>query len=235
VAHEGLNGVPSRTAAFLLGSLMSLAPFLTPFLALSCGQAPPSVVAPALPKGAGTPGQNGVFSVDPRALLRYHSTRFKLSVPLPDGQGWRIDDHTSRELVAIHATTRSTLTLYSFVEPELMNRQSCEARARETGLFTLHDPRTIADEITVGPDAYDTRIWVALEAGASSEAPLKGHALLFGAYVRKCLFVHYATSVPSEMDEPLLTSRLATARLLILTGIRMEAFDQPPKAREWTP
>jgi hypothetical protein len=155
--------------------------------------------------------------------------RFKLSVPLPDGRSWKIDDHKRRELVATHAPTRSTLTVYSFAEPDLMNRQSCEARARESGLVTLRDPRTIADETTVGPDAYDTRIWIALETGASSESPLIGHAFLFGAYVRKCLFVHYETSVPSQKDEPILTSRLATARLLVLGGIRMEPFDEPAR------
>lgn len=209
-----------------------LAATLTPFLTSACGSAPPKVMAPGLP---GEEGENGAFSVEPRALLRYHSPRFKLSVPLPEGRGWRIDDHSRRELVATHSATRSTLTLYSFAEPELVNRQSCEARARESGLFTLHDPRTVADEVTIGPDAYDTRIWIALEAGASSESPMTGHAFLFGAYIRKCLFVHYATSVPSQRGEPLLTSRLATARLLILAGLRMEPFDQPPKARETAP
>jgi hypothetical protein len=152
-----------------------------------------------------------------------------LSVPLPDGRAWKIDDHHRPELVATHAPTRSTLTLSSFTEPELMNRQSCEARARESGLVTLRDPRTIADETTVGPDAYDSRIWIALETGNSSGSALTGHAFLFGAYVRKCLLVHYATSVPSVTDEPLLTSRLATARLLILGGIQMEPFDEPAR------
>jgi hypothetical protein len=116
-----------------------------------------------------------------------------------------------------------------------MNRRSCEARARDNGLFTLRDPRTVADEATVGPDAYDSRVWIALEAGASSASALTGHAFLFGAYVRKCLFVHYVTSVPSASDEPVLTSRLATARLLILAGVRLEPFDQSPRVQEATP
>ena len=233
MAHEGLTRVPARTAAFFLRSFVLLAASLTPFLGLGCG-ATPRVTAPTLPSGEEGRGP-GSLSVEPRTLLRYHSPRFKLSVPLPDGRTWRIDDHSTGELVATHAATRSTLTLSTFAGPALMSRQSCEARARENGLFTLRDPRTVADETTVGPDAYDTRVWVALETGTSSESPLTGHAFLFGAYIRKCLFVHYATSVPSQLDEPLLTSRLATARLLILAGIRMEPFDQPPKVRETAP
>jgi hypothetical protein len=197
--------------------------FVTFVLAPACSGERPAVMAPVQ-----AAGQDGVFPDEPHAL-RYHSLRFKLSVPLPDGHAWKIDDHRGRELVATHAPTHSTLTVYSFAEPDLMNRQSCEARARESGLVTLRDPRSIADETTVGPDAYDTRIWIALEAGASPEAPLMGHAFLFGAYVRKCLFVHYATSVPSQKNEPILTSRLATARLLILGGIRIEPFDEPAR------
>lgn len=227
MAHESLIGVAGRAAAFVLRSRMVLAPLSAPFLGLACSGASASVVAP-LRAGGGT-GQDRAFPEGPHTLLRYHSLRFKLSVPLPDGRAWKIDDHRERELVATHAPSRSTLTLYSFAEPELMNRQSCEARARENGLVTLHDPRTVADETAVGPEAYDTRIWIALEAGASSESPMTGHAFLFGAYVRKCLFVHYATSVPSGRDEPLLTSRLATVRLLVLSGIRMEPFDEPAR------
>jgi hypothetical protein len=215
---------PRAAAAFLPRSLM----FLTLSLPLSCGGASSSV-ATAAPTGRGA-GQGGVFPDDPRAILRYRSPRFKLSVPLPDGHTWEIDDHRGRVLVASHAPTRSTLTVYSSAEPELMNRQSCEAHARQIGLFALRDPRTVADEVTVGPDAYDTRIWIALEAGTSPGSPLTGHAFLFGAYVRKCLFVHYETSVERGVDEPLLTSRLATARLLILAGMRMEPFDEPVRA-----
>jgi hypothetical protein len=209
--------VSSRLAAFLKGLM-----FLSPLLTLACAETSSAAVAPS---GAGGSAV-GAFPNEPRALLRYRSLRFKLSVPLPDGRAWKIDDHRAPELVATHAPTRSTLTLYSFAEPDLMNRQSCEARARERGLVTLRDPRTVADETTVGPDAYDSRIWVALETEASAQSPLTGHAFLFGAYVRKCLFVHYATSVAAVKDEPLLTSRLATARLLILGEIRMEPFDE---------
>ncbi len=221
MAHEGLIGVPARAAAFLLRGMT----FLAPFLVGACGGGPRRVAAPLHAEGG--QGKGGAFPDEPGALLRYHSLRFKLSVALPDGRAWKIDDHHARELVATHAPTRSTLTLYTFSEPELMNRQLCEARSREAGLVTLDEPRTVADETTTGPDAYDTRIWIALEAGVAPGPTLTGHAFLFGAYIRKCLFVHYATSVPSGKDEPTLTSRLATARLLILAGLRMEPFDEP--------
>jgi hypothetical protein len=196
----------------------------------SCGGAPTAVGAQRDPRQQG-PGL-GEFPDEPHALLRYHSLRFGLSVPLPDGHAWKIDDHKSPALVAEHPPTRSTLTLQAFTEPEVMNRQKCEERARSMGLVSLRDPRTVEDVVTALPGAYDSRVWVALESGRSSEAPLSGHVFLIGAFVRKCLFVHYATEVASEREESLLTSRLAVARLRILGGIEVDLFDQPPKARE---
>jgi hypothetical protein len=204
----------------------ALAVGLASALAVSCG-AHPEV---AVPSSARAPQAEGEFPDDPRALLRFHSLRFKLSVPLPDGRAWKIDDHHDRALLARHAPTRSTLTVLTFTDPELMNRQRCLDRATEMGLLALHDPITIEDETTIGPDAFDTRIWIALEARASPAAAMTGHALLIGGYIRKCLFVHYATEVASEKEEPLLTSRLAVARLRILAGIKLEPFDEAPRA-----
>jgi hypothetical protein len=177
----------------------------------------------------------GEFPDERHELLRYHSWRFGLSVPLPDGHGWKIDDHKSAAIVALHPATRSTLTLQTFTEAEVMNRQRCEESARAAGLFALRDPHTLEDLAIAMPDAYDSRVWVTLEAGASPEAPLSGHVFLFGAFLRKCLFVHYATQVSSEREEPLLTSRLAVARLRIVPGIEMDPFDRPPKAKEHVP
>jgi hypothetical protein len=222
VAHEGL------TSATCLGRLVLV---VTLSVALAaCADAAPAPSSPrAFPVNGTAPGE---FPDEPRALLRYRSVRFHLSIPLPDGRAWTIDDHTTSLLVARHPPTRSTLSVGTFTEPQLVNRQKCEERAREQGLVTLRDPRTLEDQAIIGPDAYDSRLWVALEAGASAERPLMGHVLLFGAFVRKCLFAHYATEVASERDEPLLTSRLAVARLRILAGIEVLPFDQPPRIDE---
>jgi hypothetical protein len=205
-----------------------LAPFFAVLATLAaCAETSPMVQAPAAARVGPQPGE---FPDEPSTLLRFRSARFGMSVPLPDGRAWRIDDHKGPSLVAEHAPTRSTLALQVFTGPEVMNRQKCEARARDLGLASLKDARTIEDLVTVGPEAYDSRIWVAVEPGTSYEAPLVGHAFLFGAFVRKCLFVHYATRVASEREEPLLTSRLVVARLRILGGLEVLPFDQAPKA-----
>jgi hypothetical protein len=220
VAHESLSRPrPPRS---------SLVAILSVFLA-ACADAPKVAVAPLSPGGKPTQGE---FPDEPRSLLRYRSLRFGLSLPLPDGHAWKIDDHKTGALIAEHAATRSTLTLQTFSEPEIMNRQKCEARVRDMGLVALRDPHTLEDLTTVGPEAYDSRVWVALETGASPSSPLSGHVFLFGAFVRKCLFAHYMTQVASEKEEPLLTTRLAVARLRILGGIEIVPFDQPPRVPE---
>lgn len=194
--------------------------------ATACGEAAPK---PASNVDTSRPGA-GVFPEDERAWPRFHSTRFRMSVPLPDGKSWKIDDHTRPELFATHAPTRSKLTMYASAEPELMNRARCEARARERGLLPTRDMKPIEDTVTVGPEAYDTRVLVAVDASSDPKAPLIGHVLLFGAFIRRCLFLHFETAVPtnSSRDEEELSSRLAIAKVRILGGLTLD----PPRTGE---
>ena len=192
-------------------------------IGLGCG-------APAAPT-ATVPGPKVVtFTEDPKPLP-FHSARFELTVPFPDGHGWRIDDHHTPLLVAHHPSTDSTLTLGLTPEAELMNRQRCEAAARERGL--VHDDgfQTVADEVIVGPGPYDSHITVSALPGAAPHRSLSGHVFLFGAYMRKCLFVHYETNERDGEDEAALSARLAVARLQLIGGIRVQAFDVPPPAK----
>jgi hypothetical protein len=159
--------------------------------------------------------------------LRYHSARFELTVPLPDGRGWKIDDHKTAMLVATHAATDSTFTLGMSGEPDLMNRQRCEALAHTRGLVHDADLQTVADEVIVGPGPYDTHIVVAALPGTTPHRAVSGHVFLFGSYIRKCLFAHYETLQRPGEDEATLSARLAVARLQILGGIGVETFSKP--------
>ena len=55
--------------------------------------------------------------------------------------------------------------------------------------------------------------------------------LAFGAYVRKCLFVHLTSSVASERDEATLSQRLAVARVKLVTGITIDELDTIPREK----
>lgn len=163
-----------------------------------------------------------VYAADEGAWGRFHSKRFLLSVPLPDGRGWKIDDHTGPELVAVHSATSSRLVIAATREEELMNRGRCEKRARDLGLVPTGRLTTVEDQVTIGPDAYDSRIWVALDAGKQG-GEIEGHVFLFGAFIRKCLVVHLATKAPAGAED-VMSARLAVARERIVAKI---AIDTP--------
>jgi hypothetical protein len=167
------------------------------------------------------------YPTDDASWGRYHSQRFQLSFPLPDGKGWRIDDHSRPSLFALHEASSSRLSVIATQEDDLVNRQKCEARARELGWVTSTTLTTVEDQTTIGPEAYDSRIWVALDAAKPGGA-IEGHVYLFGAFVRRCLLVHVSTQVPSAKDEDVLSERLALARARIVRGLTMD----PPRVTD---
>ena len=130
--------------------------------AAACGDPPVATPphAPAHAAGASPPR----YPSEDAAWGRYHSKRFQLSFPLPDGKAWRIDDHSRPSLFALHESTTSRVWVLATQEDELVNRQKCEARARDLGWVTSTKLTTVEDETTIGPEAYDSRIWVALDA-----------------------------------------------------------------------
>lgn len=189
-----------------------------------------SVMACGDPPAARTPGAGGAASgasVAPRfpredaAWGRYHSKRFNLSFPLPDGKGWKIDDHSRPWLFALHEPTTSKLWVLATQEDDLVNRQRCEERARNLGWVASKTLTTVEDEVTVGPEAYDSRVWVALDA-AKPGGKLEGHLYLFGAFIRRCLLVHVSTTVDTAKEEDVLSERLALARARIVRGLQLD-------------
>jgi hypothetical protein len=167
------------------------------------------------------------YATEDAAWGRYHSKRFQLSFPLPDGKSWRIDDHSRPSLFALHEATQSRVSVLITQEDELVNRQKCEARARALGWVTSPTLTTVDDQVTIGPDAYDSRVWVALDAAKPGGA-LEGHVYLFGAFIRRCLLVHVSTAVASAKDEEVISERLALARARIVRGLTLD----PPRVTD---
>jgi hypothetical protein len=193
--------------------------------AAACGAAEPSVQT----ANVGTQGASiAPFPEDNAAWTSVHSSRFALTVPLPNASGWRVGDSSRSELVAVDSMTHSTLVLMREVQHDLMNHAKCEERAKYLALEPERAMKTIEDVVLVGPEAYDTRILVEIEP-RSSEGVLVGHLFAFGAYVRRCLFLHLTTAVPSERDEETLSQRLAVARVRMLGGIRVDELEAVPR------
>jgi len=195
--------------------------------ATACSDPPASGPHPATPGGDGVRPRPPPYATDDAAWGRYHSKRFFVSASLPDGKSWRIDDHSRPFLLALHEPTSSRLTLQITQEDELMNRGKCEARARDLGWVPSATLTTVEEQVTVGPEAYDSRVWVALDAARPGGA-VDGHVYLFGAFIRRCLFVHLQTRVPSAADEDVLSERLAVARARIVRGLAID----PPRTTD---
>jgi hypothetical protein len=194
-------------------------------LVVGCGD-PPPVVVPTRQPWQDAPSPTPEFEAS--TWGKFHSTRFRITLPLPDGRAWRIDDHKNAYLTAYHAGTNSHVTLYTSVERELVNHKACEDRARDSGLIPREELSTVESTITIGPEAYDSRIWVAAEPVKKRSMPLTGHVFLIGAYVRTCLFLHLQTTVDSAEEEAKLSARLASARVTMLNGLKID----PPRTTE---
>ena len=197
--------------------------------ALGCGGGAPAVQTASIARAQEPPARPYPESIEQWGA--YRSARFRLSIPLPMPRAWKIDDRSRPELVATEASTRSTLTVLSEIEPTLVNHQLCEARARTLGLAPDAALQTVEDVVTVGPEAYDTRVQVGIEKGVGPERRLVGHVFAFGAYVTKCLVLHLATEVRSDEDEQALSQRLAMARVRTLGGIKVEELGTVPRGK----
>jgi hypothetical protein len=174
----------------------------------------------AIPKAAAVS-----FPDDPRPLPRYHSARLALSLPLPDGHAWRIDDHSEAELVSTHAPTRSRVLLATFRTEALVGRSQCEALAHDRRLVPpLADLHVLEDVNGLTQETFDTRTVVAIAPGAGPDQPLVGHVMAFGGFLRKCFVFDFSTEVDGAADEPVLSARLAYARARILGGLALDPF-----------
>jgi hypothetical protein len=164
------------------------------------------------------------FVEDGKPLMRFDSRRLGISLPLPDGRAWRIDDHSRPELIATHAPTHSRVLVAVLRTDDLVGRNQCEAIARDRKLVPEGDLTTVEDGASVTQETFDTRVWVALEPGRGPSAPIVGHVLAFGGFLRKCLIFEYSSEVDSASHADVLSARLAFARTRIFGAMTLEPF-----------
>jgi hypothetical protein len=195
----------------------------------ACGSAPPAV--PEAPV-ASAPAASKSF--DGTAWATFHSKRFELSLRLPDGPAWRIDDHRSPWLRATHEGTRSRIALRSWREEENVTRGACYARARawDPSLPDLEASRVLDD--TVRPlDAQSARVVVGL-AGPPHAAPadatsIGGFVLAILGDVRRCLLVAYETEGNGPAAEGDVADRLAIVADRLLPTIKLDQSFAPSR------
>lgn len=145
------------------------------------------------------------------------SLRFGLKLPLPDGKGWRIDDHEGSWLVARHAASGSELVVKGWREEAVMNRGRCEERARFWRKIPERESADIVEKHAVDvPPGFDTVVEVGVIAPAlvgkkaKVGEELRGVAMAFGGKGRRCFAWIYSTSAGGQGAEAVLGERLAT-------------------------
>ncbi len=187
--------------------------------ATGCGE----VATSRAPATSGAAAAATASGFDELRSGRYHSKRFELSLELPGGKQWTVDDHDGADLVAVHAPTSSRLTLRVLALGELANRRRCEIEARSRSLVPAK--LAVLDESDQGgPPGFDTRVIVGVvprDEAAAPGPPLRGHVLAFAAKLRRCLVFDFTAEVPAGA-EATLGDRLAIATVSILPTVELD-------------
>jgi hypothetical protein len=196
-------------------------------LMASCAASPPAVsTAPSE-----TSLTSASFADGQEPLPRYRSKRLALSLPLPQGRSWRIDDHSRPELIAVHPPTHSRVLVAIVRADDLVGRKQCEELALARKLVPESPVQILDEEVAVTQGTFDTRIRVTLRPSEDERGPLEGHVTAFGGFLRKCYVFDFSTEVARAADEPVLSSRLAFARARILGGLELDSFATISRAR----
>jgi hypothetical protein len=175
------------------------------------------VVAPVVPLKAVAVVEPVVKGLGDGGVGEFVSLRFGLKLPLPDGKGWKIDDHDGGWLVAKHAGSASELVVRGWREEAVMNRGRCEERARFWRKIPERESADIVEKHAVDvPGGFDTVVEVGVIApalaGKKARAgeELRGIAMAFGGKGRRCFAWIYTTSAGGPGAEAVLGERLAT-------------------------
>lgn len=162
----------------------------------------------------------------------FRSRRFDLSLPLPDGKAWRIDDHRESWLVAVHDPTGSTLLVRTWREDEVVGRSRCEERARLGRRLPSRQGAQIVESrrIDVPPD-HDTLVEAGIVATGAG-APIDGFVMAFGARARRCFAYVFTTRATGTDAARWMAERLSAMVEGSLSEIALKSDLDPSIPRE---
>jgi hypothetical protein len=161
----------------------------------------------------------------------FHSKRFELSLALPDGAAWRIDDHGSHWLKAEHPPTRSTLWLRTWGEEQLVTRKDCYAHARDWNvtLPDLEGASLIDDRMRRLFGAYDARVAAGIRPSDRSSPRDRGFVVAVVGDLRRCVVVVYETEAADPSAPASMADRLAFVSDRVLPGMQLDPSLAPPR------
>jgi hypothetical protein len=122
---------------------------------------------------------------------RFRSERQGLSIPLPEGKLWRIDDHSSSWLDAVHPPTQSRVRARAWLEPKPVNQAWCEAEARRFAPdLPVPAEGSIVDQFE-SPDmfasGFASRVVVGIDDADPKSGEVGGYVLAVGVEGRRCI------------------------------------------------
>jgi hypothetical protein len=188
--------------------------------------------APSSSSARGTQGSNaGSGSFDGTRWGTFHSKRFELSLPLPDGSAWRIDDHASHWLRADHEATRSVLWVRSWPEEQLVTRKDCYARARDwnPSLPDIDGAPLIDDRVRRLWNESDARVAAGMRASDRSSPRERGFVVAVAGELRRCMVVVFETEATGEGAPLAIADRLAFVSDRVLPKVRLDPSLAPPR------
>lgn len=196
----------------------------------ACGSPPTPPPPPPPPQPSAEAPVPPPLSASPWGTFK--SARFELSIPLPEGRAWRIDDHSGPWLTATHAASESTLVVRSWTEDGRVTRERCEERARLWRPFP--DPAR-AEQVQArsieAPAGFDTFVSIGLLPGKPGD-PVTGFAVAFGGHAHRCFAWAYTTTAKGAGVGILLGERLATMVERSLGRVVLESELTPRIPRE---
>jgi hypothetical protein len=159
----------------------------------------------------------------------FHSKRFDLSLGLPDGSAWKIDDHRSPWLRASHESTHSTLLARSWSEDQNVTRKACYARAREweAALPEIDGAGLIDDGMRKVLGGEDARVAVGIDARVSPG--VGGFVVAIVGSIRRCMVFAFQTRAEGQGAEDEIASRLALVAERFVPSIKLDQSFAPSR------
>jgi hypothetical protein len=190
-------------------------------LSAGCAASPGSGVPVPGAAGKGDAGAPGSFPAGRNGT--FHSARFELSLDLPDGKAWRIDDHDGPWLVAVHEPTSSTLNLRSWTEEQPATKHRCYDRAKQwkQGLPDIDTAHAVSDELRKLDGGVEARIVSGVEV-AEGSPHIAGYAVAVGTAVRKCVVIAYRTEAGRHAGPEAVADRLAVVSETVMSKVRFD-------------
>jgi hypothetical protein len=128
----------------------------------------------------------------------------------------------------------STLLLRLWPSENRMNRDKCEAQAREKRELPLRDETELLEVFDLAtPPGFDTQVEVRLTTGA--DGTLFGIVLGFGGSGRRCFALTYVTQDRSPGKDRIVADRLAVLLERSVKTLRFSRDTDAPSGRDAPP